>query len=148
MEFEGRISKVLPVRSGTSQKGEWKALPFVFEYYEHPTDHYPDSVLLETMNHEMMRDIGRYVVRGDDNKAIVKDGQCELTAEIRCLCGFSHRVNTFKRKDGTDGLMNNLRPYRLEIHDKPATADNTATQQPAAPFPPQTQEGGDDDLPF
>jgi len=156
MEFEGRIQKVLPVRSGTGQKGEWKALPFVFEYYENPSDRYPDSVLLETMDHDMMRNIGRFVVRGEDKKAILKDGQCELTTEIKCRCGWSHKVNTFKRKDGTDGMMNNMRPYKLEILNDSTSAEGTATQAPAyqpaqqqAPFPATNNQGGDtDDLPF
>lgn len=55
MEFTGRISKVLPVRSGTSQRGnEWQALPFVFEYFEHENDRYADSVLGD-LRHEHHR---------------------------------------------------------------------------------------------
>ena len=52
MEFQGIIKKLLPVRSGVSQRtgNEWKALPFVFEYYEHETDRYADSVVLETFD--------------------------------------------------------------------------------------------------
>ena len=144
MEFEGRISKVLPVRSGTRQDGsEWKALPFVFEYFENPSDRYPDSVLLETTDHDMMRNIGQFVARGADKKAIVKDGQCELLAEIRCRCGFSHRVSTFRRKDGSgEGMMNNLRPYRLEIIVQAAEA--TAEPQVAQ----AVRREGNDDLPF
>ena len=64
MEFEGRISKVLPVRSGTSSKGEWKALPFVFEYFESADQRWSDKVLLETMEPGIMGKIGAYVERG------------------------------------------------------------------------------------
>jgi hypothetical protein len=148
MEFEGRISKVLPTRTGTKQDGsEWKALPFVFEYYENPSDRYPDSVLLETMDHDIMRAIGQFVARGEDKKAIVKDGVCELTGEIKCRCGFSHRVATFNRKDGSgQGMMNNMRPYKLEI----TNTTNAAPQQPVQPpFPPQqSQQEENDDLLF
>ena len=41
MEFKGRIMKVLPVTSGTSQNGnEWKKQEFIFEYFEQQTDRY------------------------------------------------------------------------------------------------------------
>jgi len=153
MEFEGRISKVLPTRSGQRQDGsEWKSLPFVFEYFENETDRYPDSVLLETTDHDMMRSIGQFVARGADKKAIVKDGQCELLGEIKCRCGFSHRVNTYNRKDGSgQGMLNNLRPYKLEII--PASTGTTSApppqyqQQPIFP-PQQPQQEENDGLPF
>ena len=50
MEFTGRIKQMLPMRQGTSQRtgNEWYAQPFVFEYFEHETDRYADSVVLET----------------------------------------------------------------------------------------------------
>ena len=54
MEFEGRIQRVLPVRSGTSQRGEWKALPFVFEYFESDEQRWSDKVLLETFDTNIM----------------------------------------------------------------------------------------------
>ena len=152
MEFIGRISKVLPTRTGKRQDGtEWKSLPFVFEYYENETDRYSDSVLLETTDHDMMRKIGEFVARSADRKAIIKDGLCELTGEIRCRCGFSHRVNTFNRKDGSgQGMLNNLRPYKLEIlpaantdgtvEQRKQTQGHLGQQQPSA----ETE----DDLPF
>lgn len=150
MEFEGRISKVLPTKGGTRQDGtEWKSLPFVFEYYENESDRYPDSVLLETTDHNYMRSIGQFVVRGSDNKAVVKDGQCELTGEIKCRCGFSHRANTYKKKDGTEGMTTNMRVYKLEIITP--TLPSTAAQQQQAPsFPPPYPEHAkeSDELPF
>ena len=50
MKFQGRVKQILPARSGVSQRtgNEWKALPFIFEYYENDTDRFPDSVVLET----------------------------------------------------------------------------------------------------
>jgi len=151
MEFEGRISMVLPTRTGKRQDGtEWKSLPFVFEYFENPSDRYPDRVLLESTDHEMMRKIGQYVARGGDKKAIVKDGQCELIGEIKCRCGWSHKVISYKKKDGSgEGLMNQMRPYKLEILSNAADAAGTVAQTVQQPFPPvQQQDGDDDDLPF
>ena len=61
MEFEGRITRVLPVRSGTSQNGnEWKRLPFVFAYYENPDQRCEDKVLLETFDTNQMAEIAKY----------------------------------------------------------------------------------------
>ena len=71
MEFYGRISRVLPIRSGTSQKGEWMVLPFVFEYFENADQRWPDRVLLETMDSNIMAQIGAYLKKGADNKAVV-----------------------------------------------------------------------------
>lgn len=138
MEFEGRISKVMPTRTGQRQDGsEWKALPFVFEYFENETGRFPDSVLLETTDHDTMRNIGQFVARGEDKKAIVKDGQCVLTGEIKCRCGFSHRVNTFRCKDGSgEGddeqpaalqARNHSHCYRVEHNYNAAIVHATAT---------------------
>ncbi len=148
MEFQGRVKKLLPLRSGVSQRtgNEWKALPFVFEYFEHETDRYPDSVLLETFDTNVI-----------DN---LKEGM-----EVRC--GFSHRTREYDGK-----TYNELRLYKIEsvraAANQPAQQANTqaagsnATQQAqgaqqgaqqpagAAPFPP-ANAGGDsntDDLPF
>ena len=86
MEFIGRIQKVLPVRSGVSQRtgNEWKSLPFVFEYYERPDDRWSDKVLLETFDVNIMAQIGAYLKKGADGKAIVENGECVMTGDIRC----------------------------------------------------------------
>jgi len=160
MEFEGRISRVLPVRSGTSQKGEWKVLPFVFEYFESGNERWPDRVLLETMDTNIMAQIGAYLKKGADGKAVVENGECVLQYELNCRVGFSHSVRDFDRQDGTKGTSNNLRCYKFEIagqqgqqtaaHQAPPQAQPTAAQSPFPPFPPQPAAGGQehDDLPF
>lgn len=160
MEFEGRISRVLPVRSGTSQKGEWKVLPFVFEYFETGDQRWPDKVLLETMDTNIMAQIGTYLKKGSDNKAVVENGECVLMYELKCHVGFSHSVRDFDRQDGTKGTSNNIRCYKFEIvgqqcqqpaaHQAPPQAQPTAAPVMAAqaPFPPHTEGGQYDDLPF
>ena len=140
MEFQGRVKKLLPVRSGVSQRtgNEWKALPFVFEYFEHETDRYPDSVVLETFDTKVI-----------DN---LKEGM-----EVRC--GFSHHTREYDGK-----TYNELRLYKIESV-RGAQAPSEAPQAANAPQvnnnPPgferpatspengQNKEGGDDDdLPF
>ena len=121
MEFIGRIKQVLPMRSGTGKNGEWKALPFIFEYFENESDRYADSVLLETFDTNIQPHI--------------KEG-----LEVRI--GFGHRIHEHDGK-----FYNELRMYKIESIKKQQPAPNP-TPQPQAqnPFTPQTQEA--DDLPF
>ena len=151
MEFEGRIIRVLPVRSGTSQNGnEWKRLPFVFAYYENPDQRWEDRVLLETFDTNVMAQIAQYCEVGADKKVIVENGNVKLKVlDIKCRCGFSHNVKDVTRKDGSGtATINEMRCYKLEI------AGQSQAQQPAPqpqmPFPPQVNatNSNDDDLPF
>jgi hypothetical protein len=82
-------------------------------------------------------------------------------AHIPCRCGFSLRVKTVAKKDGSGFIrIQDNRCYRLEI----AGAQQQAAPEPQVafgqtiapktqviypnPFQPQNQEGGSDDLPF
>ena len=161
MEFEGRIIRVLPTRGGVSQRGnEWKILPFVFAYYESGEQRFEDRVLLETFDTNLMAQIARYCVIGQDGKAVVENGSVKLkTLDIKCKCGFSHNVEDVQKRDGSGmTTINKLRCYRLEIHDgvtQPQT-QQPAQQQVASPFQPQVDAQGNpinqgdnyDDLPF
>jgi len=154
MEFQGRIQRVLPVRSGTSQRGEWKTLPFVFEYFESDEQRWSDKVLLETFDTNIMAQISKYLKKGANGKVVVENGECVMLGELKCKCGFSHNVKTFDRQDGTKATVNDLRLYKFEVIAQRAVAQ-PQTQQPAyqpqqIPFGvPRQQEGGDtDDLPF
>ena len=126
MEFQGRIAKLLPIRQGVSQRtgNEWKAQPFIFEYFEHESDRYADSVMLETFDTNVIDHL--------------KEGM-----EVRC--GFSHRVREYQGKQ-----YNELRLYKIESVKKGQqqptadAADTVATQQPA----PQATNPEDEALPF
>ena len=129
MEFQGRIKKVLPLRSGTSQRGDWQALPFIFEFFEHETDRYADSVVLETFDTKVIKNL--------------KEG-------MEVVCGFGHRTREYEGK-----TYNELRLYKIESVKKAAVAQQQTQQAAAQPAPspqpspqPQNQEGGGDDLPF
>ena len=135
MEFQGRIAKLLPVRSGVSQRtgNEWKSLPFIFEYFENPSDRYADSVMLETFDENVINNL--------------KEGM-----EVRC--GFGHKTREYT-KDGKTMIINDLRLYKIEcVRNVQQPAPATQAQQAAAPFPPQVDANGnpikekDDDLPF
>ena len=148
MEFTGRIAKLLPIRQGVSQRtgNEWKSLPFIFEYFEHDSDRYADSVLLETFDTKVI-----------DN---LKEGM-----EVRC--GFGHKTREFTKQDGTTAVINDLRLYKIESVRKAQnqlaqqangqSVGQQSTTQQQAPFPPQVDQYGnpvqpinpdDDDLPF
>lgn len=152
MEFEGRIQKVLPVRSGTSSKGEWKALPFVFEYFESDDQRWSDKVLLETMEPAIMGKIGSYVERGADGKGIVENGCMKLKGEIKCRCGFSHSVREWTDKEGKTSHFNQVRLYKFEILEEQNVAvQQQQTRQQAPSFAPTNQQPAaqeNDDLPF
>ncbi len=142
MEFQGRIAKLLPIRQGVSQRtgNEWKSLPFIFEYFENPSDRYADSVMLETFDENVINNL--------------KEGM-----EVRC--GFGHRTREYI-KDNKTMIINDLRLYKIEsvrkAQNQPAQQENgqavaqqTATQQ-QSPFPPNVDANGNpqdnDDLPF
>ena len=144
MEFTGRVKKLLPVRSGTSQRtgNEWKSLPFIFEYFEHESDRYADNVLLETFDTNVI-----------DN---LKEG-------MEIICGFGHRTREYDGK-----IYNDIRLYKIESVRKaqraaqqqarttvqPAsTAEATAEAQAQAQGGASNQGGApnpdeDEDLPF
>ena len=129
MEFQGRIRKVLPVRTGTSQRtgNNWKCLPFVFEYFENETDRWPDSVVLETFDEKVINSL--------------KEGM-----EVRC--GFGHRAKEYDGK-----TFNELRLYKIESvkgSEQPAQQPQPqpASEQHAAQHQQQQAHEQPDDLPF
>ena len=147
MEFQGRIIRVLPTRSGTSQNGnEWKRLPFIFAYFENDDQRYEDRVLLETWDTNLMAQIAKFCEIGQDGKVVIENGSVKLKVlDIKCKCGFSHTTHEADKRDGSGkAIFNEIRCYKLEI-DNIAAAPIPQTQ---APFPPVQEGGKDDDLPF
>ena len=148
MEFQGRIAKLLPMRSGTSARtgNGWQSLPFVFEYFEHETDRWPDSVVLETFDTKVIENL--------------KEG-------MEVVCGFSHKAKDIKKQNGEEATINEIRLYKIESVRKAAAQPQPASAPAPQPAPqpkvlggPQTppynpnpavninQEGGGDDMPF
>jgi hypothetical protein len=129
----------------------------VFEYFESPEQRWSDKVLLETMDTNIMAQIGAYLKKDANGKAVLENGECVMMYELKCRVGFSHGVRDFERQDGTKGTSNNIRCYKFEIAgqqsqqsaDHQTQAQPMAAQAPFPPFPPQPAEGGQaDDLPF
>ena len=139
MEFQGRISKLLPMRSGVGARtgNEWKSLPFIFEYFEHDTDRYADSVMLETFDTKVIENM--------------KEG-------MEVVCGWSHKAKEITRQDGSKTTINEMRLYKIESLKKASQPQqgansNVMAQQPTqqsftAPEPQNNGGNKDDDLPF
>ena len=134
MEFIGQIKKILPAREGVSQRtgNQWKTQPFVFEYFENPTDRYADSVVLETFDTNVMSQLKEF-------------------AKVRI--GFGHHTREHEGR-----VYNEVSMYKFELVGDGAAAQPQPTVnqgQGAAPQPTanqqqeQLQGGGEsDDLPF
>lgn len=124
MEFKGKVRKLLPIRSGTSQRtgNEWRALPFVFEYFEHESDPWPDTVLLETFDDKVI-----------DN----------LQEGMEVICGFRHRTREYEDRTFNDIRLNKIESIRkaaqIQVPEQPPVAP-----PPAEPVSQQKEE----DLPF
>ena len=130
MEFTGRIMKVLPLRSGVSERtgNEWKTQPFIFEYFENPSDRYSDKVVLETFDTNII-------------------AQLEENATVRI--GFGHKVHERQGR-----YFNDINIYKFERLDHtnalklaPA-AEEPTNGDPSVVVPQPEQEEKKDDLPF
>lgn len=115
MEFKGRIMKVLPVTSGTSQNGnEWKKQEFVFEYFEQQTDRYSDKVCLSIMNDR----IAEYDLHENDE----------------VLIGFGHSIREYQGR-----YFNELRLYKFQKVGAQQPEPKTAQGQERNPEPNSAQ---------
>lgn len=136
MKVQGRIKQVLPLRQGVSQRtgNEWKSLPFIFEYFEHESDRYADSVMLETFDTNVI-----------DN---LKEG-------MEVICDFGHNVREYTPQTGERAgqvqYINNMRLYSIQSVQHYYATQQQAPVQPQ-PAPQQTVQAAPaddvDPLPF
>ena len=156
MEFNGAITKVLPKRSGTSERtgNRWERLPFIFEYKENPTDRSSDAVILESFSTEAIKSIEKWMETDADGKPIIQNGVINLTRPLYVRIGFGHKVHSYTPQNGGETKhFNDLSIYNFEWLKQPETPP-TFQQQPAqiqaAAPQPQPQGNGEqaDDLPF
>jgi hypothetical protein len=135
MKFQGRIKKLLTPRQGVSQRtgNEWKAQPFIFEYFENPNDRYADEVLLETFDTNIIP---------------------HMKENMEVIIGFGHKVREFTPttgdRAGQTQYINDLRIYSMQSVQK-AQAHRDETNSTTATSPAQqTTEGekDNDGLPF
>ena len=166
MEFEGRITRVLPAMTGTRQDGSpWVDLSFVFAYYESGEQRFEDSVKVNTFDTNFIRSISQFLAKTKDaegKEKVVYENDCAkmLVPHIPCRCGFSLRAKTVKKKDESGFIViQENRCYKLEIlgsqqqQQQPAPQSQqqpgnvlggpqTPPYNPQMPFPPQVDNFG------
>lgn len=131
MELSGKITYVLPERSGTSARGEWKAQSFVVE----TKDNYPRKMVFDVFGAERLQTFNIKV--GDEVKV-----------------SFDIDAHEYQGR-----WFNNIRAYDVlhldaaaaQAAGQAAAAAPQTTQVAPAPFPPaQSDAAGEstDDLPF
>lgn len=127
MEITGKIIHVLPERSGTSARGEWKAQSFVIE----TRDQYPRKMVFDVFGAERLQ---RFNIKSGDKVTVF----------------FDIDAHEYQRR-----WFNNIRAFDVQRLDaaaaQAAAAAPQTTQAAPAPFPPaQPDAAGEstDDLPF
>lgn len=71
MKLQGRVKKLMDVRSGVSRVGNaWKAQDFIFEYFDNPEEQYAETVLLN--------------VRGEKIEELSLHEGDEIEVDLRC----------------------------------------------------------------
>lgn len=149
MEFTGRISRLFEARRGVSVRtGQpWKALPFIFEFFENEEDRYASFVKLETFNTDIMAKIAPFIAKGEDGKAIIKEGCMELTKNIDVKCNFRLNISLYNGRVYNEVVLREMEVL-TEADEQTTTApaaeehkqgDSFADLQPAEP---------EDELPF
>ena len=151
MEFTGRISRLFVPREGVSMRtGQpWKALPFIFEFFESEEDRYASFAKLETFDTNIMAKIAQFVAKDADGKAIIKEGCMELTKNVEVKCNIKLDVRVYNVKEA---VFNEVKLRSIEVLTEADEQTNTAA-------PAEEKKHGDsfsdlkpadpaDDLPF
>lgn len=130
MEVTGRIIRLLKKQEGISERtgNKWTALSFVFEYFEKESDRYCDRVVLRTFDTNIMKQLGEFMVKGSDGKAVLENNEYKLTQQVEATCVFGHNIY-----EGKEQPYNVLCLFKMEVLSK--AAPNVA----AAPAPVQVQ---------
>jgi hypothetical protein len=147
---------VLPKRSGTSTRtgNAWETLPFIFEYFRNDQQTFADRVVLETFDSKVIEAFEKHMIRdADGNPKANENGHILLDQAINCAVEIGHRIRIYEGRTFNDVR---LMSFKVIQGQQKAAANAAVTvsappapqQAPMNPFPPQTQEGGDDDLPF
>lgn len=137
MEFKGRINRVLPIQSGTTEKGPWQRQEFVFEYFENENDHWNNKVLLSVMNDR----IKEYDLHEGDEVTIgfehnIREWQGRIFNDVR--------IYKFEKVKGIAVVQQQTVPAGQPSGQSEQQTAKQEKQQPAIEQPKQ----GEDDLPF
>lgn len=131
MELSGRIIAVLPERSGTSARGEWKAQSFVIETH----DQYPRKMVFDVFGAERLQ---RFNIKANNEVTVFFD-----------IDAHEYQGRWFNDIRAFD--VRQLDAAAAQAAGQAAAAAPQTTQAAPAPFPPaQPDAAGEstDDLPF
>ena len=154
MEYIGRITKIENERNGVSAKtgNPWHSMSFVFEYFTPENQRFPDSVVLETMDENIINQL-----KSEDIFKLMNAKSCVKIAfyhKTRVYEGRTYndiRINKFEFLPQAAGIeaprattpSNTENAAEAKNEGKTeTTTDSTQTGNTGAPNPE------DDDLPF
>ena len=131
MEITGKIIRVLPERSGTSARGEWKAQSFVVE----TRDQYPRKMVFDVFGAERLQ---RFNIKSGDEVTVFFD-----------IDAHEYQGRWFNNIRAFD--VQRLDAAAAQAAGQAAAAAPQTTQAAPGPLPPaQPDAAGEstDDLPF
>ena len=136
MEIQGRIEKMLPLKTGKSANGEWKRQEFIVNYFERPTDIYYKRIVLGVMN-ERIDELK--LEAGDEIKA-----RWDIRVNERNGTAFND-VRT-----GAIEVLKRANPDKVATPSKQTEQQSQQTAEPAkaAPASDDNANTEEDDLPF
>lgn len=132
MELQGKIIAVLPERSGTSARGEWKAGSFVIETH----DNYPKKMVFDVFGADRL---AQFAIKPGEELLVSFDIDAH---EYQGRWYNSIRAWNVQRMDAAAAAA--AAPVAASIPAAPAAPAGGAT----APFPPAQEGDSADDLPF
>ena len=148
MEFTGRISRLFEPREGVSMRtGQpWKALPFIFEFFETEEDRYASFAKLETFDTNIMAKIAKFVATDADGNAIIKEGCMELTKNVDVKCNIRLNVRVYKENVFNEVMLRNMEV--LTEPDEKSKEKESQEQKQGNSFSDLKPADPADDLPF
>ena len=159
MKLQGRVKKLMDVRSGVSRVGNaWKAQDFIFEYFDNPEEQYAETVLLNVRG-EKIEELSLH--EGDD---IEVDLRCTVRSYSERLYNEPYAKNVvvvnsqWKKVEEApaqqmQGAVGEALAQRSQvIHQPQPTADQQAAMEKLMKMGEEAStgdpNGSEDELPF
>ena len=113
MKLQGRVKKLMDVRSGVSRVGNaWKAQDFIFEYFDNPEEQYAETVLLN--------------VRGEKIEELSLHEGDEIEVDLRCT------VRSYGERLYNEPYARNVVVVKSQWQKVEEAAPEQPAQQPTA----------------
>ena len=124
----------------------WKALPFIFEFFETEEDRYASFAKLETFDTNIMAKIAKFVATDADGNAIIKEGCMELTKNVDVKCNIRLNVRVYKENVFNEVMLRNMEV--LTEPDEKSKEKESQEQKQGNSFSDLKPADPADDLPF